>query len=104
MPNSVKRIVYNVGREGSQKGLAACTTFALGCAVLQVSYGLGIVIDWRQTSGPRPDHLPMNPPCPEDVSWPPAVVLDARSLAEWESPIPATDPGLIIALNDDATG
>ena len=104
IPNSVRRIVYNVGSDGSQHGLAACTTFTLGCAVLQVSYGLGILINWLQTSEPRPDYLPMNPPCPRDIVWPPTTVLDAQSLGKWENPIPATDPASIMASNDGGEG
>jgi hypothetical protein len=96
IPNSVRRIVYNVGSEGPH-GLAACTTFALGCAVLQVCYGLGITIDWRKTSRPGSDYVPLNPPCPGNVPWPPPVVLNASSLADWESPIDASDPALIMA-------
>ena len=82
IPNSVRRIVYNVDSKGGPHGLAACTTFALGCAVLQVCYGLGITIDWRKTSRPGVDYVPLNPPCPGYVSWPPPVVLNASSLAD----------------------
>jgi hypothetical protein len=97
IPNSVRRIVYNVGSEGGPRGLAACTTFALGCAVLQVCYGLGITIDWRKTSRPGADYVPLNPPCPGNVSWPPPVVLNASPLADWESPIDASNPAAIMA-------
>lgn len=104
VPNSVRRIVYNVGREGTDRGLAACTTFTLGCAVLQVCYGLGITIDWTQSSRPGPDHLPLNPPCLEPVSWPPSVVLNASLLAEWESPIEAADPASIMTRGRPGDG
>lgn len=100
IPNSITRCVYNVGREGRREGLAACTTFALGCVVLQACHGLGVTIDWTTTgSRPRGDHLPVNPPCPGDVQWPPTTVLDASSLHKWERPIPATDPGGISDLD-----
>ena len=96
VPSSVRRLVYNVGTAGTQRGRAACVTFGLGCALLQVSYGLGINIDWRRASSPRPDHLPLNPPCASNVSWPPATVLNAETLPGWEYPIPAADPASIM--------
>jgi hypothetical protein len=89
IPNSVTRIVYNVRQEGTQQGFAACTTFVLGCIALQVCHGLGITIDWTTTSEPRPDHLPVNPPCPQEIEWPPSVALDNSSLTAWERPISA---------------
>jgi hypothetical protein len=102
IPSSVTRIVYNVGRAGRQEGLAVCTTFALGCAVLQVCHGRGITIDWTAVSEPHTDHVPVNPPCPRDIQWPPAVVLDSTSLGAWERPIPASDPGGIAGPNNPA--
>jgi hypothetical protein len=92
IPNSITRITYTVGAPGSSQGTAACTTLTLGCAVLQVRYGLGIRTDWTRLSEPGEDHIPLNPPCPRHVQWPPHVVLDTTSLARWERPIPATDP------------
>jgi hypothetical protein len=100
IPSSVTRIVYNVRRDGSQQGLAACTTFALGCAVLQVRHGVGITIDWTKMSEPWTDHLPVNPPCPREIQWPPAGVLTSSSLVDWERPIPASDPAGITATSD----
>ncbi len=96
IPNSVTRLVYNVGADGTLRGHAACTTFALGCAVVQVCHGLGITIDWTRSSVPRMDHLPLNPPCPRGAEWPPAAVLDSASLAAWERPIQASDPADIV--------
>lgn len=96
IPNSVTRIVYNVGREGTQSGFAACTTFALGCAVLQVCHGLGITVDWTKTSEPRADHVQVNPPCPREIRWPPAVALDSSTLPAWERPFSASDPAGIM--------
>jgi hypothetical protein len=92
IPNSVTRIVYEVGTKGTQQGFATCTTFGLGCAVLQVCHGLGITINWSAVSRPGADHVPVNPPCPTQVDWPPAVLLTEASLREWERPIPAADP------------
>jgi hypothetical protein len=100
VPNSVTRIVYNVGREGSEQGFAACTTFGLGCAVLQVRHGLGITMDWTATSVPGTDQLPVNPPCPGDIHWPPTVTLNASSLMEWERPIPVSDPAKTTASSN----
>lgn len=91
LPNSVRRVVYNVGSNGLQQGLAVCTTFTLGCAVLQVCHGLGIAIDWTTASRPNPDHLPLYPPC-ASAAWPPAQVLTAATLLDWERPLPAPAP------------
>ncbi len=102
IPNSVTRIVYTVGRAGTREGMAVCTTFALGCALLQVCYGLGITIDWTRVSEPHSDHVPVNPPCPGEVQWPPAVVLDSGSLGAWERPIRASDPGGIAGAGNSA--
>jgi hypothetical protein len=92
VPNSITRITYTVGTPGGPQGTATCTTLTLGCAVLQARYGLGIRADWTRLSEPGEDYIPLNPPCPRDVQWPPHVVLEATSLARWERPIHATDP------------
>jgi hypothetical protein len=98
--DSVTRLVYSASSEGTTSGLASCTTFTLGCVVLQVCHGLGISIDWTTPSELRADYVPIYPPCPGEVHWPPAVVLTSSSLAVWERPIPASDPGGIAAASD----
>jgi hypothetical protein len=100
IPNSVTRILYNVGGQGRMEGFATCVTFALGCAVLQASYGLGITVDWTKVSEPRLDHAPINPPCARDIQWPPSLPLSAASLRDWERPIPAADPAAIALTGD----
>lgn len=88
IPSSVRRIVYNVGREGTRLGFANCVTFALGCALLQALYGLGVVTDWATVVRPHEDHLPINPPC-GDTNWPPPRSMTATTLGDWENPIHA---------------
>ena len=91
IPNSIRRLVYNVGREGTHQGFATCTTFTLGCALLQACYGLGVATNWTRRVAPHDDHIPINPPC-EDTQWPPRRSMTAETLGAWENPMPTAPP------------
>lgn len=96
-PAAIFRRVYRLQATGSAAqalpGFASCSTFALGCFVVQ-TYGTSA--DPAATTAPPPSHgstyFVINPPTANHISWPPPTLLDDESLDRFAHPLqPVTE-------------
>lgn len=91
-PAAIFRRVYQRQAAGSSAqalpGFASCSTFALGCFVVQV-YGTSAD---PATTPPAPSphgstYFVINPPTGHDISWPPPGLLDDEDLDQFAHPL-----------------
>lgn len=90
-PAAIFRRVYRLQPAGSSAqalpGFASCSTFALGCFVVQ-TYGTSA--DPPATTPAVPPHgstyFVINPPTANDISWPPPALLDDEGLDQFAHP------------------
>ncbi len=91
-PAAIYRRVYRLQAVGSSAqalpGFASCSTFVLGCFVVQ-TYGTSA--DPSATTPAAPPHgstyFVINPPTGNDISWPPPGLLDDEDLDRFAHPL-----------------
>ena len=91
-PAAIFRRLYSLRATGSSAqalpAFASCSTFALGCFVVQ-TYGTSA--DPPATTPPPPPHgstyFVINPPSGNDISWPPPALLDDEGLDQFAHPL-----------------
>lgn len=94
-PALIFRRVYQLQPKASSSavlpGFASCSTFVLGCFVVQ-TYGTSIVSPAASRHPHRRSYLVINPPTGYDVSWPHSEPLDDAGLDRFAHPLqPITD-------------
>jgi hypothetical protein len=67
-------------------GFAACSTFILGCFVVQ-TYGTSIVSPATSRQPHGRSYFVINPPTAHDVSWPPPELFDDAGLDRFAHPL-----------------
>ena len=89
-PALIFRRVYQLRLKSSSNaalpGFASCSTFVLGCFVVQ-TYGTSTL---SPAVPPHPhgrSYLVINPPPGDDISWPPPVLLDDAGLDRFAHPL-----------------
>ena len=89
-PALIFRRVYqlqpNTSGSAARPGFATCSTFVLGCFVVQI-YGTSIA---SPAASPRPhanSYLVLSPPTGYEVSWPPPEPLDDAGLDRFAHPL-----------------
>lgn len=97
-PVLAKRYVYQGRPQFSMSStapqLALCTTFVLGCFVVQTFSEPGLPIGKSRSapSAVASDYIPIYPENGESVSWPPTRALDDKALDRFTHPLqPVSD-------------
>jgi hypothetical protein len=81
---------YQLGPKSSSNaalpGFASCSTFVLGCFVVQ-TYGTSALSPAAPPGPPGRNYLVINPPAGGNISWPPPELLDDAGLDRFAHPL-----------------